>query len=158
MLQKYFENGKETLLRFGWIETPPFHSRDCERTICLDDKPPIPQKKIAKKNQCKLTFTVWLRGGRCEGDRHPSHCRGQSGRAAGRAGSGAGGSGEAGTANIKTQNSNVDIVFIYPGSPGIPPLWCCAMVCLRCSMASCGDIGGKGTPLLGGRPGLELRT
>ena len=48
MLQKYFENGKETLIRFGWIETPPFHSRDCERTICLDDKPPIPPQKLRK--------------------------------------------------------------------------------------------------------------
>ena len=25
-------------------------------------------------------------------------------------------------------------------------------------MASCGDMGGNGTPLLGGRPGLELRS
>ena len=25
-------------------------------------------------------------------------------------------------------------------------------------MASCGDMGGKGTPLLGGRPGLELKS
>jgi hypothetical protein len=29
---------------------------------------------------------------------------------------------------------------------------------LRWSMASCGDIGGKGIPLFGGRPGLELRS
>ena len=25
-------------------------------------------------------------------------------------------------------------------------------------MASCGDMGGNGTPLFGGRPGLELRS
>jgi hypothetical protein len=31
-------------------------------------------------------------------------------------------------------------------------------VTLRWSMASCGDIGGKGIPLFGGRPGLELRS
>ena len=33
----------------------------------------------------------------------------------------------------------------------------CCIEFLRWSMASWGDIGGKGTPLLGGRPGLELK-
>ena len=44
--------------------------------------------------------------------------------------------------------------YMSPGPPA--PLWC--MDCLRWSMASCGDIGGNGTPLFGGRPGLELRS
>ena len=34
----------------------------------------------------------------------------------------------------------------------------CCMDCLRWSMASCGDIGGNGTPRFGGRPGLELNS
>ena len=40
-----------------------------------------------------------------------------------------------------------------PAPPG-PPLTC--MEFLRCNMASCGDIGGNGTPRFGGLPGLEL--
>ena len=44
----------------------------------------------------------------------------------------------------------------WPAAPTPAPL--CCMVCFRCNMASCGDIGGNGTPLFGGRPGLELRS
>ena len=39
-----------------------------------------------------------------------------------------------------------------------PPALAPLCMFLRCIMASCGDIGGKGTPRLGGRPGLELRS
>ena len=44
------------------------------------------------------------------------------------------------------------------GSPPTPPALAPLCMFLRCIMASCGDIGGKGTPRLGGRPGLELRS
>ena len=40
-----------------------------------------------------------------------------------------------------------------PPPPG-PPLTCIEF--LRCNIASCGDIGGNGTPRFGGLPGLEL--
>ena len=40
-----------------------------------------------------------------------------------------------------------------PAPPG-PPLTC--MEFLRCNIASCGDMGGNGTPRFGGLPGLEL--